>query len=201
VVKSPTRFYRWLCEAANAPQIHHKLSEYAEFYSADSPNICNANQNSRMPEFIDPIFAKECSKHSFSMTENERFGLVFAKTGSINSGTELFSSTTFRVLNFLSFGDINRYFSLIRSGYSCCFWNRECKKICCIFRKTESSSTYLESLMREKNNDLYHIAVKSEEIQKSTVKSPNFVTLSGQNYFFLQNSLRWPHILFLWEAV
>ena len=27
------------------------------------------------------------SKRSFSMTENERFGLVFAKTGSINSGT------------------------------------------------------------------------------------------------------------------
>ncbi len=31
----------------------------------------------------------------------------------------------------------------------------------------QSSSTYLESLRREKNNDLYNIAVKSEEIQKS----------------------------------
>ncbi len=40
-----------------------------------------------MPEFIDPVFAKISPKRSFSMTENEHFGLVFAKTGSINSGT------------------------------------------------------------------------------------------------------------------
>jgi hypothetical protein len=40
-----------------------------------------------VPEFIDPIFAKTSPKRSFPMTENERFGLVFAKTGSINSGT------------------------------------------------------------------------------------------------------------------
>jgi hypothetical protein len=38
-------------------------------------------------EFIDPVFAKTFPKPSFSITENERFGLVFAKTGSINSGT------------------------------------------------------------------------------------------------------------------
>jgi hypothetical protein len=31
------------------------------------------------------------SKRSFSMTENERFGLVFAKTGSIKSGRGLLS--------------------------------------------------------------------------------------------------------------
>ncbi len=36
-----------------------------------------------VPEFTDPVFA------GFYMTENERFGLVFAKTGSINSGTSL----------------------------------------------------------------------------------------------------------------
>ncbi len=41
-------------------------------------------------EFIDPVFAKISPRRSFSMTENERFGLVFAKTGSINSGTGLF---------------------------------------------------------------------------------------------------------------
>jgi hypothetical protein len=41
-----------------------------------------------VPEFIDPVFAKTSPKRSFSMTENERFGLVFAKTGSINSGIE-----------------------------------------------------------------------------------------------------------------
>jgi hypothetical protein len=40
-------------------------------------------------EFIDPVFAKTAPKHSFSLIENERFGLVFAKTGAINSGTGL----------------------------------------------------------------------------------------------------------------
>jgi len=38
-----------------------------------------------VPEFIDPVFAKTSPKK----IENERFGLVFAKTGSINSGTGL----------------------------------------------------------------------------------------------------------------
>ncbi len=41
-----------------------------------------------VPEFIDPVFAKTSHKRSFSVIENERFGLVFAKTGSINSGSE-----------------------------------------------------------------------------------------------------------------
>jgi hypothetical protein len=40
-----------------------------------------------MPEFIVPIFTKTSPKRSFSVIENERFGLVFTKTGSINSGT------------------------------------------------------------------------------------------------------------------
>jgi hypothetical protein len=43
-----------------------------------------------VPEFIEPVFAKTSPKgpkHSFSVIENERFGLVFAKTGFINSGT------------------------------------------------------------------------------------------------------------------
>ncbi len=40
-----------------------------------------------MPEFIVPVFAKTGQTHSFSLTENEHFGLVSAKTGSINSGT------------------------------------------------------------------------------------------------------------------
>ena len=43
-----------------------------------------------MPEIIDPIFAKTRPKRSFSMTENELFGFVFANTGSINSGTGYF---------------------------------------------------------------------------------------------------------------
>ncbi len=38
-------------------------------------------------EIKDLVFAKTSPKRSFSMTENERFGLVFGNTGSINSGT------------------------------------------------------------------------------------------------------------------
>ncbi len=44
-------------------------------------------QGRQVPEFIDPVFAKTSPKRSFSVIENERFGLVFAKTGSIISGT------------------------------------------------------------------------------------------------------------------
>jgi hypothetical protein len=40
-----------------------------------------------VPEIMDPVFEKTSPKRSFCMTENERFGLVFTKTGSINSGT------------------------------------------------------------------------------------------------------------------
>jgi hypothetical protein len=40
-----------------------------------------------VPEIIDPVFAKTSPKRSFCITENERFELVFTKTGSINSGT------------------------------------------------------------------------------------------------------------------
>jgi hypothetical protein len=40
-----------------------------------------------LPEFIDPFFTKTSPKRSFSMSENENFGLVFAKTRSINLGT------------------------------------------------------------------------------------------------------------------
>ncbi len=38
-------------------------------------------------EFIDPVFAKTRPKRSFSVIDNERFGLLVAKTGSINSAT------------------------------------------------------------------------------------------------------------------
>jgi hypothetical protein len=40
-----------------------------------------------VPEFIDQVFVKTSPKRSFSMIEYERFGLIFAQTGSINSGT------------------------------------------------------------------------------------------------------------------
>jgi hypothetical protein len=47
-------------------------------------------RNCPVPEIIDPVFTKTSPKRSFCMTENERFGLVFTKTGSINSGTGLY---------------------------------------------------------------------------------------------------------------
>ncbi len=39
-----------------------------------------------MPEIIDPVFTKTSQNARFLLSENERFGLVFVKTGSINSG-------------------------------------------------------------------------------------------------------------------
>jgi hypothetical protein len=45
-----------------------------------------------MPEFIDPVFAKTSPKRSFSVIENERFGLGFAKTESINSSIAVASN-------------------------------------------------------------------------------------------------------------
>jgi hypothetical protein len=42
-----------------------------------------------VPEIIDPVFAKTSQNARFLISENERFGLVFVKTGSINSGTEV----------------------------------------------------------------------------------------------------------------
>ncbi len=50
-----------------------------------------------MPEFIDPVFRENKPKRSFSVIENERFGLVFAKIVSINSGTGLLCSHLHRI--------------------------------------------------------------------------------------------------------
>ncbi len=40
-----------------------------------------------VPEIIDSVFAKTSQNARFLISENERFRLVFVKTGSINSGT------------------------------------------------------------------------------------------------------------------
>jgi hypothetical protein len=45
------------------------------------------NEYIPVPEIIDPFFAKTSQNARFLVSENERFGLVFVKTGSINSGT------------------------------------------------------------------------------------------------------------------
>jgi hypothetical protein len=53
------------------------------------------NKSLPVPEIIDLVFAKTSQNARFLLSENERFGLVFVKTGSINSGTVLFSSWLF----------------------------------------------------------------------------------------------------------
>ncbi len=45
-----------------------------------------------VPEIIDPVYAKTSQNARFLLSENDRFGLVFVKTGSINSGTAIFVS-------------------------------------------------------------------------------------------------------------
>jgi hypothetical protein len=45
-----------------------------------------------VPEIIDPVFAKTSQNARFLLSENERFGLVFVKTGSINSDTDIFKT-------------------------------------------------------------------------------------------------------------
>ena len=37
-----------------------------------------------MPEIIDPVFAKTSQNARFLLSENEHFGLVFVKTGSVS---------------------------------------------------------------------------------------------------------------------
>jgi len=51
-----------------------------------------------MPEIIDPVFAKTSQNARFLLSENERFGLVFVKTGSINSGKSFGSGSGVRML-------------------------------------------------------------------------------------------------------
>ncbi len=43
-----------------------------------------------VPEFIDPVFTKTSPKRSFSLNRKRAFWLVFAKTGSIISGTGIY---------------------------------------------------------------------------------------------------------------
>jgi hypothetical protein len=51
--------------------------------------VCRHHPFRPVPEFIDPVFAKTHPKRSFSIIEHERLRLLFAKTGSINSGTDM----------------------------------------------------------------------------------------------------------------
>ncbi len=49
--------------------------------------MSHCKNSNTVPEIIDPVFAKTSQYARFLLSENERFGLVFVKTGSINSGT------------------------------------------------------------------------------------------------------------------
>jgi hypothetical protein len=63
--------------------IHFERLEHYIHQSAESGH----GQNSSARIYIAPVFVKTSPKCSYSVIENERFGLVFAKTGSIISGT------------------------------------------------------------------------------------------------------------------
>jgi hypothetical protein len=52
-------------------------------------DLSGGSKTSPVPEIIDPVFAKTSQNARFLLSENERFGLVFVKTGSINSGTRV----------------------------------------------------------------------------------------------------------------
>ncbi len=54
---------------------------YTELMSGFEPGL---RISSPVPEFIDLVFAKTSQKARFLLSENQRFGLVFVKTGSIN---------------------------------------------------------------------------------------------------------------------
>jgi hypothetical protein len=52
-----------------------------------------------VPEIIDRVFAKTSQNTRFLLSENERFGLVFVKTGSITSGTGPLLANVGKALN------------------------------------------------------------------------------------------------------
>jgi hypothetical protein len=87
----------------------------------DDGKIKNLNRQCPVPELIHPVFAKISPKRSFSVSKNERFGLVFAKTETINSGTSLSSLIT----NNIHFTD-SPYFSLyvhyLQEDIFCLVW-------------------------------------------------------------------------------
>jgi hypothetical protein len=64
----------------------------------------SAKQKRQVPEFIDLVFVKTSPKRSISMTENEHFGLVFAKTGSVISGNGISQCTVQKTIFKISFG-------------------------------------------------------------------------------------------------
>jgi hypothetical protein len=66
-----------------------RVTEYSKFEINKNVTLSFITIPISVPEFIDPVFVKTSPKRSFSVIQNERFGLVFGKTGSIISGTDL----------------------------------------------------------------------------------------------------------------
>jgi hypothetical protein len=57
-------------------------------HADDAADFSDSVADTPVPEIIDPVFAKTSQNARFLLSENKRFGLVFVKTGSINSGTD-----------------------------------------------------------------------------------------------------------------
>ncbi len=81
-----------------------------------------------MPEFIDPVFTKTSPKRSFSLNRKRAFWLVFAKTGSIISGT----GVKFRLLIMSLYAGLLQYWS---------YAEQTCRD--CIQRKTWCIGPYV----------------------------------------------------------
>jgi hypothetical protein len=60
--------------------------------TGSSEALIGKSGKTTVPEIIDPVFAKTSQNARFLLSENERFGLVFVKTGSINSGTDVYGT-------------------------------------------------------------------------------------------------------------
>ncbi len=67
---------------------HFIMCRPSDSTGSEDAGIETSARNYRpMPEFIDPVFTKTSPKRSFSLNRKRAFWLVFAKTGSIISGT------------------------------------------------------------------------------------------------------------------
>ncbi len=65
----------------------HSGSRFSLFHRFQCVYSIDSSVSQPVPEVIDLVFTKTSPKRSFSVIQNERFELVFTKTGSINSGT------------------------------------------------------------------------------------------------------------------
>jgi hypothetical protein len=68
---------------------YHLLSHPVKLKTV-AAKLDSADAHTPLPEFIDQFSRKQAQ--NARLTENERFGLVVAKTGSINSGTGLLTT-------------------------------------------------------------------------------------------------------------